>query len=72
MERALSVYVGIVFVLLIFVAGLGRIAGEPSLQDIGKPCRDHGGVSQFVPRQIGPWQWEHALVVCRDGKVGRV
>jgi hypothetical protein len=50
----------------------GLAVGEPSLRDIGKPCRGHGGVAQYVPRQSAPFQNARAVVVCRDGKIGRI
>jgi hypothetical protein len=72
MERILAVFCGITLVLLLFFEGAGLILGEPSVRDISTPCRDHGGVAQYVPVQHAPWQWEGAFVVCRDGKVGEV
>lgn len=72
MERAVGVYVGILLATIVIVLIGVLLEGEPSPQDIGKPCRDHGGVADYIPRQIGPFQAEGAFVVCRDGKVGEV
>jgi len=66
-----GVYLGVLAIVAVLALGTS-IAGHHSLRDIGKPCRDHGGVAQFVPASEPLFFNELATVVCRDGKVGRV
>jgi hypothetical protein len=70
MDQFFSVLNGVLVAVLIAVMAWGWQAGQPSVSDIGKPCRHHGGVAQYVPKQHGISQWEGAFVICRDGKVG--
>jgi hypothetical protein len=46
---------------------------KASVIDIGKPCRGHHGVADWVPAPLFEHRDGHkGIVVCRDGKVGEV
>lgn len=65
-----AICVEIVFLVWLMLLLIGSPA---TVRDIGTPCREHGGVRQWEPPSfVTPWAQENGIVVCRDGKVGRV
>jgi len=68
----LGVYSAILLLFVAFCLVSSLLFGHHSLREIGSPCRDHGGVAQYIPGSFAPLKFEPATVVCKDGKVGRV
>ena len=72
MERVAAFVIALMLAWIVLIWFPGLIVPQPSLRDIGSPCRGHGGVAQYLPATTSLVGDEPATVVCRDGKVGRV